>query len=475
MRKTFHVAWREFCSTVLTKGFIIGILMTPVFILIVAGGAVLLGKLKGPRLSGTVAIIDQAGGVADRVERRFSGQDAEFERRRMSRQIADAATQNAAAAGISEKQAEIAAGIAAAQADELLNKADLSVEVLPPTSDIEAEKKGLAEVDVHAKDRPSNQRIAIAVVPRGSVLPDEQGDFAAFDLYTAPRVDPEVQSSIRRKIADAIIDARIDADPRTMSAGLSPESVRAMVNQPSANTVTVTTSGDKKSIGELQVLVPMAFMLLLLMSVMTGGQYLLTTTVEEKSSRVMEVLLSAVSPMQLMVGKICGQMGVGLLILAVYSGAGVGGLMVFSFMHVLNPVLLVYLVIFFFIAFFVIASMMAAAGSAVSEMREAQTLMTPIMIIVMLPWLLWLPISRAPNSLFSTIISFIPGINPFVMIIRLAGSEPVPAWQIPLSILVGLISVLFCAWAAAKIFRIGVLMYGKPPNFRTLVRWVRMA
>lgn len=487
MLKTIHVAWREFCSTVLTKGFIIGVLMTPVFILIVAGGIALVTRLPKPRLTGSVAVIDQAGGVAERIRSRFSKEAVEREHKAITEKVTAAMKEKAAIAGVSEQQADMAAGLATSQ---LIGKADLAVEVLAPDTDVSKAKAGLADVDVHDKARDPNARIALAVVPLGAIRADDKaaggaGDsgageggtkkYADFEVFTAPRVDPDIQRGIEIKVAAAIVDARIAADPRVQSAGLTPEQVRALVSEPEAKVLTVTKTGDKKGIGELQMLIPMAFMLLLLMSVMTGGQYLLTTTVEEKASRVMEVLLSAVSPMQLMVGKICGQMCVGLLILLVYSGAGVGGLAVFKYMHILNPMLLVYLVLFFFIAFFIIASMMAAAGSAVSEMREAQTLMSPIMVIIMLPWLLWMPISRSPNSLFSTVMSFVPGINPFVMMIRLCGSEPPPTWQIPVSILIGLLSVLFCAWAAAKIFRIGVLMYGKPPNLRTLIRWVRMA
>jgi ABC-2 type transport system permease protein len=131
--------------------------------------------------------------------------------------------------------------------------------------------------------------------------------------------------------------------------------------------------------------------------------------------------------------------------------------------------------VYFVIAYFTIASMMAAIGSAVSELREAQTLMTPVMTLMIIPWVLWLPISRAPNSLLAQILSFVPGPNPFVMVIRLCGSEPVPFWQIPASLAVGAAGAVFAAWSAAKIFRIGALMYGKPPNFRTLIKWVRMA
>jgi ABC-2 type transport system permease protein len=222
-------------------------------------------------------------------------------------------------------------------------------------------------------------------------------------------------------------------------------------------------------------MIPFAFMILLMMSVMTGGAYLMTAVVEEKGSRVMEVLLSAVSPMQLMVGKIVGQMCVAMLMLGVFGGLGVAGLVAAAAIDLVPLYKLAWLVVYFFLAFFVIASMMAAVGSAVNEMREAQTLQTPVMAIVMLPWLLVMPISRAPNSGLATALSFVPGLSPFVMVIRLGGSDPIPTWQYPATVVLGVATAVFAAWAAAKIFRIGVLMYGKPPDFRTLIRWVRMA
>jgi ABC-2 type transport system permease protein len=77
--------------------------------------------------------------------------------------------------------------------------------------------------------------------------------------------------------------------------------------------------------------------------------------------------------------------------------------------------------------------------------------------------------------MLSQILSFVPGINPFVMVIRLTSSEPPPLWQTLTAIAVGLATAVFCAWISAKIFRVGVLMYGKPPNLRTLIKWVRMA
>ena len=81
----------------------------------------------------------------------------------------------------------------------------------------------------------------------------------------------------------------------------------------------------------------------------------------------------------------------------------------------------------------------------------------------------------SPDSAFSVVMSFLPPVNPFVMLIRMASTSPPPLWQVWLSILVGVGSVFAALWFAAKVFRVGLLMYGKPPNFKTLIRWVRMA
>ena len=130
-------------------------------------------------------------------------------------------------------------------------------------------------------------------------------------------------------------------------------------------------------------MVPFVFVGLLVFGVMIGAQTLMTSTVEEKSSRVIEVLLSAVSPLELMAGKILGQMAVSLLVLALYIGIGVLMLSSFAMLGLLDPWLIVYLVIFFLITYFLFASVFGAIGAAVNEMREAQALVTPVMLVLM--------------------------------------------------------------------------------------------
>jgi ABC-type Na+ efflux pump permease subunit len=235
----------------------------------------------------------------------------------------------------------------------------------------------------------------------------------------------------------------------------------------------VTAEGEGRTNEILNRLIPMALMGLLLMSVLMSGQYLLTTTIEEKSSRVVEVLLSALSPMELMIGKILGQCAVGLLVLALYLGLGLMALLSFASLGLLDPSLIVFLLVFYLLAYLSVGAFMAAIGSAVNELREAQGLMTPVMLIIMIPWFLWMPISRDPNSTLATVLTFVPPLSNFVIMLRLASSTPPPLWQTLMAIAVGAAGVGASLWFAGRVFRIGLLMYGKPPNLATLVRWAR--
>ena len=142
---------------------------------------------------------------------------------------------------------------------------------------------------------------------------------------------------------------------------------------PRVRSVTVGADGERDTVFGLNIIVPARVHGLLMMGVMFAGQGMLTTTVEEKSNRVIEVLLSAVSPMQLMGGKLLGHMGISLLAMSLYLGLGLVVLASFSLFGLLDLTLILYLVIFFLIAFFTLGSLMMAVGSAVNDMREAQS------------------------------------------------------------------------------------------------------
>ncbi len=479
MIRTLLVAWREFASVVFTKGFLLGVLIPPIM-MVVAGGAIyLMRNLEPPRVTGRFAVLDRTGVVGPLVEKRVP-EDIAARRKESKEMAAKAMAKAGEQFKVDPEQMAPGKAMADSQLDMMLPSAEISVELIPAGTDdagIEALKDSLRKTTIKAEGEETGRGplLAVAVVEKKALEPDAEGKFGAFDLFVAPKLDIEIQGSLERSVGESIVDARVAGDARVADAGLDAKALRAMLARPNIDPVTMTKTGESKAMGQLQMLVPVGFMVLMMVSVMTTGQYLMTTVVEEKSSRVMEVLLSAVSPMQLMTGKIIGHMSVGVLIIAIYGGAGIAGLIAFALTQLVSPMMLVLLVCYFVVAAVSMAAMMAAIGAAVNELREAQTLMTPVIMLTILPWMMWFLIQRAPNSALATSLSFVPLVGPFVMVLRLGGSEPVPSWQHPVAIVIGIVTCGLVLWAAAKIFRIGVLMYGKPPNFSTLIRWVRMA
>ncbi len=241
------------------------------------------------------------------------------------------------------------------------------------------------------------------------------------------------------------------------------------------SSIIVSPTGEQTTRRGFTRALPFICGLLLFIGVISTGQSLMTSTIEEKSSRVVEVLLAAVSPIDLMWGKLLGQLGIGLLIMAVYIGLGMLALFQFSILGLLDPMLAVYLIVFFLVTYLVFGALMMAIGAAVNQNAEAQSLMGPIMLLLLVPYILTPVIGQAPNSAFSVAVSFIPPVNTFAMLARLASDTPPPGWQVALTILVGLATACIAVWFAAKIFKIGLLMHGKPPNLATLIRWARMA
>jgi len=449
MRKILLVAKRDFLATVTTKGFIIAI-MVPV----VTFGAIILAfprmmTNRVPAVTGTVAVIDRTGQVSQGI-RRYLDPQAMGERR-------DASFNRAIE---SSPMAGTPAGAGGASQRALLGE-------LPHLAIAESPLSALDEQKERLTRDYADRQLAVLVVHPNAVVPNDEGIFGAYDLFVRRNLDNRIQTEIRNAAAEAIVDARVRA------AGLERQRINALTKVARPPSVTVSTTGESATRADFAGLLPMGFTILLMISVMSSGQYLLTTTIEEKSSRTMEVILSAVSPLELLTGKILGQMAVGLTILVTYSSIGILSLV--SMFGLIDPSLLIYLFIFFLITYVIMGSIMAAIGSSVNELREAQSLMTPITLLMMIPWLFWYPISRDPNSVFATVVSFLPPMNAFAMLLRLTSTSPPPMWQVWLSIVVGCVAAGGALWLASRIFKIGLLMHGRPPNFATLLRWARQA
>ena len=358
MSRITSIAAREFASTVLTKGFIIGAVVVPAVLAAAIPIIILIvSQQKPPAVVGTVAIIDPTGVVAPRLAM-YLRPEAIAQRRGDLLESVPQAPIPTGLPGAGEGAMQQALDLALGQVPQL------TVEALPAQADPESAKE---RIRVGVKDDPAST-IAVAIIDPHAVRKAEGEDaFGGYVLSVRPRLDERIISELEGGLRETILAARFEANSADRAA------IRALTTVDAPRPTEVTEQGERTATSALNFIKPMVAMMLVLGAVFTGGQYLLTTTIEEKSNRVVEVLLSAVSPTQLMAGKILGQMVVGLTMLLIYSGVGIAALLAFALGDLISPMDLVWMVLFFLTGYGMIASLMAAAGAAVNDLREAQS------------------------------------------------------------------------------------------------------
>ena len=223
------------------------------------------------------------------------------------------------------------------------------------------------------------------------------------------------------------------------------------------------------------------FVLVLFMTLLLYGIATMRGILEEKSSRVMEVLLGSVSPDELMSGKILGIGLVGLTQVAIYAVTA-GLVRIYLATHA-NPDMagalssftagkMAFFLVFFLLGYFMYTALFACIGAVCNSEQEAQNLQSPVQMCLMLPMMATIFFVGQPDSTISVIVSLIPLFTPMVMFMRICVQTP-PAWQIALSIALTLGATLLVFRGAAKVFRIGILMYGKRPTIPEILRWAR--
>jgi ABC-2 type transport system permease protein len=228
---------------------------------------------------------------------------------------------------------------------------------------------------------------------------------------------------------------------------------------------------------------PMAFVYLLWITILTMSSHLMTSTIEEKSSRIVEVLLSSVSPLEFISGKLGGLAAAGITMIVAWIAT-------IALVSVAIPSVVVRQIltglgsafgganIFWFLAFFLLGFLFYAVlyiglGSVCNTLREAQNLLQPVMIVMMLPLALMAFMTNNPDHPVAVFGSFFPPFTPFLMMNRIPAQPPPPLWQILLAALIMILSTWVMIRAAAKVFRLGILLYGKPPTLPEVLRWAR--
>ncbi|MCH7728715.1 MAG: ABC transporter permease [Planctomycetes bacterium] len=220
-------------------------------------------------------------------------------------------------------------------------------------------------------------------------------------------------------------------------------------------------------------LLPMGLMMLIFLAVMVGATPLMQAVLEEKMARISEVLLGSVSPFQLMFGKLLGTVCVSMTIVTLYLVGAFFALKIAGYGSFFPSVeILMWLYLYLVLAVFMFGALFSAVGAAVTDMREAQSAMMPVMIIAMSPMFVWFNVVKEPNSNLSVALSLFPPMTPMLMVMRQAIPPGIPTWQPILGIFLVLLTSIACVFAASRIFRVGILMQGKGASVRQMIRWV---
>ncbi|HBL26613.1 MAG TPA: hypothetical protein DD490_07250, partial [Acidobacteria bacterium] len=272
---------------------------------------------------------------------------------------------------------------------------------------------------------------------------------------------------------------------RLAGAGLDPDRVGELSAQVELTTVRVSKEGSRTEGGLAGAAFAYVLFLLLYMVLVIWGQQVMQGVLEEKSSRIIEVVLSSVRPFELMMGKLVGicavgltQFGIWLATLATVSAPGVIASLAALPPEVKLPTvtfaMVVHFLLLFVLGFFVFSTFYAAIGAAFNNLQEAQQVAGVAVFFLVIPVFLMVRIINDPGSTFAVVASLIPLFTPLLMTLRISLEMP-PLWQILLAYALTVGFVVGMVWVCARIYRIGILMYGKKPTFQELWKWIRYA
>ncbi|MEZ4385652.1 MAG: ABC transporter permease [Nannocystaceae bacterium] len=431
LRKITVVARREYAAMVRTKSFVASVLLVPALM----GGSIYIQAAlakRGSTQDKTIVVVDRSGALAEDL-------------------TAAAAARNEAAPGVGD------------------DKAEFIVDLRDPAGFDDERRLELSE-QIRRGDLA-----AFVEIGGGVVDPKLIGDAPSEGMITY-RAESLSFSDLRqwfeRSARQAVTRRRLLAaglDDAAIAAGLTPVPIDAegLLERAEDGTIVAT---DKTS-ALVAELAPFGLLLLLFLAVMMTAQPALQAVIEEKQQRIAEVLLGSVSSADLMFGKLFGYVGVSLTLVGVYLGLALIAASHYGFLSILPPALILWMFVFVALAVLLYGAVFVAVGAAVSDLKESQNLLMPLMIVMMAPLFVWTQVIAEPLGGLATALSLIPPMTPLLMPMRLAVSSAVPLWQPLLGLVLTFATALLVITAAGRIFRIGILSHGKPPKLSELARW----
>ncbi len=499
MNRMLLIAFREFLENVRTKGFWFGILMMPIVLVLVGVVPII---VENTRVAKNYAVIDETGVVLDAVKQELSVRDFRH----------------------------LLTDFAKGEEDML---PDFLAVFFPEIRALDEDGQENivnflfhdGELDDGLTRRLTNQLIQhrSAIIDWWANLPDEERSqfsgsisanyFRLVDVTNLEQLNEMIESEelfayfiIGRKVVEDgsgtkyVSNNLTDRDLEIWFGELVSQYVRDQrlsqsdvdadiadwINEAvSFEGVTLGKDGETEEVDSTDIArqwAPVVFVYFLWISVMINTQMLITNTIEEKSNKLVEVLLSSVSAISLMGGKIIGIAGTGLTIIAAWlimalaffiglpMAAGIE-LPIDLSSVMADPWFLGSFVMYFLLGYLFYAALLVGLGSLCNNLKEAQNLIMPVQLIQMVPIFLMIPIGRDPNGSLAQVLSYVPPLTPFVMMNRAAGPPSTEEYVITTILLI--VSIILAFWLAAKVFRVGILMTGKPPGAKEIFRLLR--
>ena len=478
MRKIITIAIREYKAMVATKAFLLSIFIMPVIML---GSIVVMSVLQNRAEIKTrrIAVVDHTGDFLTAIEAA-----AELHNQDVDSQIASGKGQDLAAGmGLVRERYQIehvdAKANATAQLEQLLELSDrIRKQQLYAILEIPAGVGGLVELEELGSGEPKSDELS--------------SDELSSDELSSPAIDSEDARtevaarfySQESSLADAkrwlskTINQHL-REERLQYAGIDSAKVEvASQILPLAGMELVEQTADG-SIAPVQqqenplsaIFVPLGVMLLMFAVIFMAAQPMLESVLEEKSQRIAEVLLGSVSSFQLMLGKLLGTVSGSLTVFAIY----VVGLLCWSLYTGASDQipfeLAAWFVLFQILGVLFYAAIFLAIGASVSQLKEAQSFLMPVWLLMLSPIFVWLLLIRDPLGSTSVWLSLFPPATPTAMMLRLATGQTIPWWQPVLGAVLLTLATLAVVTFAARIFRAGILWQGKTPRLAELVRW----
>ena len=311
----------------------------------------------------------------------------------------------------------------------------------------------------------------VLVIP--ATMPDE-----GQPEYIAPNVAAfKLLTVIERSVNNVMVADRLTG------AGLDPEAVRELTRRVGLNTFKLGKGGEETRDQGQTFLLAYVFVMIIYMTVLLYGMYVMRGVLEEKSSHVVEVIVSTVKPFELMLGKILGIGAVGLtqfliwsVLMAAISAPGAVAAVGISGMELpaVPAQLLFFFVVYFVLGFLLYGTLYAGIGAAFDTEQEAQNFQGVVTMFLMVPLVMMVLIINQPDGTLSVVLSLFPFFTPILMFLRMTLTQ-VPLWQVATSVVLMVGAIIAMAWLVGKVYRVGILMHGSKPKLKDLIRWVKEA